>query len=55
MSTKDFKKISHPEPKILKSLFNCAQTLRHSDTQTDGQMGLDLEQTPLPGGSAKNS
>ena len=42
MSPKDFRKISHLEPKILNSLVNWPQT----DGQTDKDMGLNLEVTP---------
>ena len=50
MSPKDFRKICHPEAKILKSLVNCPQTDKLS---TDTQTGLDLELTPLPVGQLK--
>ena len=43
MSPEDFRKISHPELKILNSLVNCTQT--HI---------VNLELTPPEGGSAKN-
>ena len=49
MSPKNFRKICHPEEKILNSLVNCGQTLRHSDRQTR----LDVELTPLPVGQLK--
>ena len=49
MSPKDFRKICHPEVKILKSLVNCGR----SDGQTDGQTRLDVELTPLPVGQLK--
>ena len=45
MPPKDFRKISHPEPKILNSLVNCRQTHRHT--------WVNLEPT-TKGGSAKN-
>ena len=32
MSPEDFRKISHPEPKILNSLVNCGRTDGHTDT-----------------------
>ena len=31
ISPKDFRKVSHPEPKILNSSVNCPQTLRQTD------------------------
>ena len=46
MPPKDFRKISHLEPKILNSLVNCGRTL----TQTDRRSRLDVELTPLPVG-----
>ena len=46
MSPEDFRKISHPEPKILNSLVNCGRT--HTRTS------VNLELTPPEGGSAKN-
>ena len=49
MSPKNFRKICHPEAKILNSLVNCGQTLR----RTDGQTRLDVELTPLPVGQLK--
>ena len=49
MSPKDFRKISHLEPKILNSLVNCGRTL----TQTDRRSRLDVELTPLPVGQLK--
>ena len=49
MFPKDFRKICHPEVKILKSLVNCGRTAR----QTDGQTRLDVELTPLPVGQLK--
>ena len=51
MSPKDFRKICHPEVKILKSLVNCG----HSDTQTDRQtVETRCRADPTPSGSAKN-
>ena len=50
MSPKDFRKISHPEPKILNSLVNCG----HTHTHTHGRTSVNLELTPPEGGSAKN-
>ena len=47
MAPKDFRKISHPEQKILNSLVNF--------TRKDRKMVLNLELTPPEGGSAKNS
>ena len=49
MSPKDFRKICHPEAKILNNLVNCGQTDRQTDTQT----GLYVELTPLPVGQLK--
>ena len=46
MSPEDFKKISHPEQKILNCLVNCLRT--------DGRTSVNLELTPPEGGSAKN-
>ena len=42
MSPKDFRKISHPEPKILNSLVNCTQ--KH--TQTDRHRGGSAKTRP---------
>ena len=50
MSPKDFRKIYHPEPKILNSLVNCGHTHAHTDARTS----VNLELTPPEGGSAKN-
>ena len=50
MSPKNFRKICHPEAKILNSLVNCGQT----DRRTDAQTRLDVELTPLPVGQLKN-
>ena len=49
MSPKDFRKISHPEPKILNSLVNCG----HTHGRTHARTGVNLELTPPEGGSAK--
>ena len=49
MSPKNFRKICHPEEKILNNLVNCGQT----DGQRDGQARLDVELTPLPVGQLK--
>ena len=49
MSPEDFRKISHPEPKILNSLVNCGHTHGHTHTLT----WVNLELTPPEGGSAK--
>ena len=45
MSRKEFRKICHPEAKILNSLVNCPQK---DKLCIDTQMGLDLELIPLP-------
>ena len=50
MSPEDFRKISHPEPKILNSLVNWWLTHRHTDTHT----GVNLELTPPEVGQLKN-
>ena len=50
MSPEDFRKISHPEQKILNSLVNCTHTDGHTHTRTR----VNLELTPPEGGSAKN-
>ena len=54
MSPEDFRKISHPEPKISNSLVNCTHTHGHTDTHTDTLTWVNLELTPPEGGSAKN-
>ena len=51
MSPKDFRKICHPEVKILKSLVNCGQTDRHSDRHSDETR---CRADPTSSGSAKN-
>ena len=47
MSPEDFRKISHPEPKILNSLVNCTRT--HAQTHTLTWVNLELT---TRGGSA---
>ena len=54
MSPKDFRQISHPEPKISNSLVNCTHTDRHTHRQTHARTWVNLELTTR-GGSAKNS
>ena len=49
MSPKDFRKIHHPEAKILNSLVNFG----HSDAQTDRRSRLDVELTPHPVGQLR--
>ena len=51
MSPKNFRKICHPEEKILNSLVNCGQT----DGRSDRQTGVDVELTPLPVGQLKRN
>ena len=53
MPPKDFRKICHPEVKILKSLVNCGHSDTHTDRQTDRRSRLDVELTPLPVGQLK--
>ena len=42
MSPEDFRKISHPELKILNSLVNCL----HTQGGTNGPTGVNVELTP---------
>ena len=52
MSPRCFRKISHPEPKILNSLVNCTLTHRHTDAHTHR---CKCRADPTRGGSAKNT
>ena len=54
MSPEDFRKISHPEPKILNSLVNCGRTHGRTNTCKHGRTSVNLELTPPEGGAAKN-
>ena len=49
MSSKIFRKISHPEPKILNSLVNCT----HTDAHTDAHQDMSNLELTTRGGSAK--
>ena len=51
MSPEDFRKISHPEPKILNSLVNCGCT--HG--QTHAHTSVNLELTPPEEGQLKKT
>ena len=51
MSPEDFRKISHPEPKILNSLVNWSHTHR----QTDRRTSVNLELTPPEVGQLKTN
>ena len=51
MSAKDFRKISHLEPKILNSLVNWSHTHR----QTDRRTSVNLELTPPEVGQLKTN
>ena len=53
MSPKDFRKISHLEPKILNSLVNWSHTHTHTRTHTQTDK-CKSRADPTRGGSAKN-